>query len=75
MLEFRGNIRYVDALKRNSQIWRDISKQFVKRTVQLEIRTFYETEKLDNMLVYILHGTSVKHNTESYRLWTKTLHA
>ena len=64
MLGFRGNSRFLDALKRSSQTWRDISKQFIKRTVQLEIRTFYETEKLGNMLVYIPHETSAEHAAE-----------
>lgn len=51
LLGYGGNTAYLDALKTNSQTWRDISKQFVKRAAPLKIRTFYETERLGNLLV------------------------
>ncbi|KAL8718464.1 MAG: hypothetical protein Q9181_008196, partial [Wetmoreana brouardii] len=37
------------AVQKNSRTLSDISEQFVERTVTLQIRTFYETEKLDFM--------------------------
>ena len=50
-LGFGGNTGYLEALKSNSHVWHDISKQFVKRAISLKIRTFYETEKVGNILV------------------------
>ncbi|KAI9795942.1 MAG: hypothetical protein M1833_006590 [Piccolia ochrophora] len=51
LLGLGGNTAYIDALKTNSSTWRAISKQFVERAEPLEIRTFYETERLGNVLI------------------------
>jgi hypothetical protein len=51
LVGFGGNTAYLDALRKDSQTLRDISEQFVKRVASIKIRTFYETEKLGNMLV------------------------
>lgn len=48
---FGTNTSFVAALKRNSRTLADISQQFVERATRLEIRTFFETEKLYNQLV------------------------
>jgi hypothetical protein len=48
---YGGNTVYLEALKRNSQTLRDISEKFIKPAAALKIRTFYETEKLGNILV------------------------
>ena len=48
---FAGNTAYLEALKTSSHTWRDISKQFVKRAAPLKIRTFFETERTQNVLV------------------------
>lgn len=45
------NNSYLDALRRDSTVWRDISRSFVKRATPLKIRTFYETRKVQNVLV------------------------
>jgi hypothetical protein len=50
-LGFGTNTRFVEALKRNSETFADISQQFIERAANLPIRTFYETEKLLNQLV------------------------
>jgi hypothetical protein len=50
-LGFGTNTRFVEALKRNSAIFAEISQQFIERGDHLPIRTFYETEKLLNQLV------------------------
>jgi hypothetical protein len=50
-LGFSTNTSFVEALKRNSETFADISQQFIERGANLPIRTFYETEKLLNLLV------------------------
>lgn len=50
-LGFGTNSTYIAALQRNSQTFADISEQFIERAVELKIRTFYETEKMFNVLV------------------------
>ena len=52
---FGTNVTYVASLQRNSQTFADISQQFVERSSNISIRTFYETEKMLNQLVFILH--------------------
>lgn len=47
------------ALKKNSQIFADISQQFIERAKPLKIRTFYETEKLHGHLVQITNFSSL----------------
>ena len=49
---YGGNTAFPNASEKDSQTLRDISEQFVKRAAPLKIRTFYETEKLGNLLVY-----------------------
>jgi hypothetical protein len=51
LIGYWGNTAFLKALEKDSQTLRDISEQFVKRAPQLRIRTFYETEKLGNLLV------------------------
>lgn len=49
---FGGNTRFLDALKKNSPEWREISKQFVQRADAVPlIRTYFETEKIGNIMV------------------------
>jgi hypothetical protein len=50
-LGFGTNTSFVEALKRNSATFADISQQFSECGANLRIRTFYETEKLWNQLV------------------------
>lgn len=50
-LGFGTNNSFVHSLKRNSETLADISQQFIERGARLQIRTFYETEKLCNQLV------------------------
>lgn len=45
------NKSYVEALRKNSQTFADISQSFTERAEPLKIRTFYETEKLYGCLV------------------------
>lgn len=52
LIGFGGNTRFLDALKKNSPEWREISKQFVQRADAIPlIRTYFETERLGNLLV------------------------
>jgi len=48
---FGTNPNFVAALQKNSRTFADISQQFVERAAQLTIRTFFETERLQNQLV------------------------
>ncbi len=50
-LGFRVNTRFVDALRKNSKSFSDILRQFVEPGSRLNIRSFYETEKLFGQLV------------------------
>ena len=50
-LGLRTNKPFAEAFRRNSLTFTDISQSFIKRTTPLKIRTFYETEKLDENLV------------------------
>ncbi|KAI0542415.1 hypothetical protein GGR58DRAFT_496969 [Xylaria digitata] len=45
------NTTYVSGLKRNSEEFAHISQQWVERSANLQIRTFYETERLSGVLV------------------------
>ena len=45
------NTNFVAALQRRSEVFTDISRQFVERATPLIISTFYETNRLDGMLV------------------------
>ena len=47
------NTKFVEALKRNSPTFADISRQFVERAVSLTIRTFFETERWGNQIVSV----------------------
>lgn len=49
---FNGNTRFLDALKKNSMEWREISEQFIQRADRvLLIRSYFETRRLGNVLV------------------------
>lgn len=50
-LGFRGSTEFLNSLEKNSESWRTISKQFVERGESLQIRTFFETKKIGNILV------------------------
>ena len=50
-LGFGTNTKFVAALRRNSETLANISQQFIWRAARLDIRTFFETEKLCNQLV------------------------
>ncbi|KAF7502214.1 hypothetical protein GJ744_006436 [Endocarpon pusillum] len=50
-LGFGTNANFVEALKRNSQPFAKISRQFVERQLKLSIRTFYETQRLGNQVI------------------------
>ncbi|KAI9767544.1 MAG: hypothetical protein M1840_005581 [Geoglossum simile] len=50
-LGFGTNPAFVDALRRNSETLANISEQFIERGSRLQIRTFYETDKLGNKLI------------------------
>lgn len=50
-LGFRGSTDFLNSLEKNSESWRTISKQFVERAESLQIRTFFETKKIGNVLV------------------------
>lgn len=50
-LGFGTNSAYVDALKRKSTTFKDISAQFIQRAAALQIRTFFETEMMGNQVV------------------------
>ncbi|KAI0101579.1 hypothetical protein GGR51DRAFT_529441 [Nemania sp. FL0031] len=45
------NTAYVSGLRRNSEEFAHISQQWVERSADLQIRTFYETERLSGVLV------------------------
>ncbi|KAH0536549.1 hypothetical protein FGG08_006579 [Glutinoglossum americanum] len=45
------NTKFLEALQRNSAVFAEISQQFVERGASLQIRTFYETEKLRSLLI------------------------
>ena len=48
------NKSFVEALTRNSQTFADISQSFTERAAPLKIKTFYETEKLHGLLVWLI---------------------
>jgi hypothetical protein len=70
---FGTNPAYVSDLRRNSETFKNISAQFIERAALLEIRTFFETEKMGNQLVKALPSgyLDVQLLIEP-RLWTKT---
>ena len=54
------NTKFVEALKRNSPTFINISTQFVERAALLRIRTFFETERWGNQVVGIsYYGSNV----------------
>lgn len=50
-INFMGNPRFLESLKSNSPEWMRISKLFLHRATKLSIRSFYETNKLGNVIV------------------------
>jgi len=50
-LGFRGNPKFAAALRTNSEKFANISYQSVERLHDIDIRTFYESDKLHNQLV------------------------
>lgn len=56
------NKNLVSSLKKDSRLLSDISDQFVERSANLQIRTFYEMEKLDYMNILIVDKTSASLN-------------
>jgi hypothetical protein len=48
---FIGNEEFASGLQRHSNVWWDISRDFVHRAKAMEFRTFHETEKIGNQLV------------------------
>lgn len=67
------NTAYVEALKKNSAEFSHISQQWIERSETLQIRTFYETEKLSGILVSCFCRSGGKHMTDKTpRLWIKT---
>ncbi|KAJ0117970.1 hypothetical protein J7T55_014421 [Diaporthe amygdali] len=50
------NTAYVSALKRNSTEFANISQQWVERSEAVQIRTFYETERLAGVLSEVSAG-------------------
>ena len=52
-LGFAGNLKFIAPLKRNSEIFANISAQSIGRlqSQSIDIRTFYESDKLLNQLV------------------------
>jgi len=55
LLGFAGNKSFLKALEKSSDEWRSISRDFVNRGAGLSsIRTFFETERLGNILVSLL---------------------
>jgi hypothetical protein len=54
LIGFGGNTSFLNSLKKSSSEWRAISRDFVQRGSELScIRTFFETERLGNLLVCI----------------------
>lgn len=49
-----GNPRLLESLKKNSKDWMRISNDFIPRAKSLEIRSFFETLKLGNVIVSLL---------------------
>ena len=45
------NTSFIEALKRNSQTFTDISQSFIERAAPLKIITFFETERLKGNVV------------------------
>ncbi|KAF2649651.1 hypothetical protein K491DRAFT_610366 [Lophiostoma macrostomum CBS 122681] len=45
------NTTYVEGLKRNSKTFSHISQQWIERAKALDIRTYYETERMHGLLV------------------------
>lgn len=50
-LGFVGNVQFLESLRRDSDVWRSISNEFIQRAKRLHIRTFYETKKIGNQMV------------------------
>ncbi|KAH6640994.1 P-loop containing nucleoside triphosphate hydrolase protein [Chaetomium tenue] len=50
-LGFAGNSNFVNVLKESSKDWVKLSDRFVERADSLFIRSFYETEKYNNVIV------------------------
>lgn len=62
----RGNPSFLKSLESKSEDCVRISRDFVHRAVSLKIRTFYETEKLGNMIVSVANLPCL--NAKSHRL-------
>lgn len=52
-LGFRGNSKFLESLSSKSADWMRISRDFVHRAISLQIRTFYETDRLGNVIVSV----------------------
>lgn len=50
-LGLKANPRFLNSLKTNSKTLMKIADEFVYRSENLEIRSFYETEKMGNTIV------------------------
>jgi hypothetical protein len=61
---FATNTRYLQKLQNNSSAFSAISAQFVERAAPLQIRTFYESEKMGNQLVKFLFSLSSKEHAD-----------
>lgn len=48
---FLGNTQFIASLRRSSGIWRSISNDLLHRGERIDIRTFYETNKVGNQIV------------------------
>lgn len=70
------NTTYVKGLKENSKEFAHIAQQWIERGSKLQIRTFYETERYNGMLVCLKNfsNRSKSRLTSSRRWWTKLLH-
>lgn len=73
------NTDLLSVLKKNSRTLSDITRQFIERGANLQIRTFYETEFLEYMNCLVCRRTSYAVYycwlTLSFRSWTKIQHA
>lgn len=60
------NPRYVKALEKNSNDLDQISRQFAQHWENLQVRTFYETVKMNGQLVCDLKDTSCPYPHSSF---------
>jgi len=59
------NTNLLSALKKNSEVLREITKQFTERAPTLRIKTFYEVDKLDYMSSLVVEKDSAILNLPS----------